>query len=99
MHYLRQADCETVEEEHDEIRKRDGSDSEGRKRREMRDRDGERRGREGGRKRGEGRERGEGKGGISKERELGPKLGCNYSRLPYKLSSCHSYLPRWIQLR
>lgn len=26
------------------------------------------------------------------ERELGPKLGCNYSRLPCKLSSCHSYL-------
>ncbi|KAL0115802.1 hypothetical protein PUN28_010979 [Cardiocondyla obscurior] len=38
-------------------------------------------------------------GGISKERELGPKLGCNYSRLPCKLPSCHSYLARWIQLR
>lgn len=38
MHYLRQADCETVEEERDEIRKRGGSDSEGRERGEMRER-------------------------------------------------------------
>lgn len=90
MHYLRQADCETVEEERDEIRKRGGSDSEGRERGEMRER--EKSKREGRRERGEKR-------GMSKERELGPKLGCNYSRLPCKLSSCHSYLPRWIQLR
>jgi len=64
MHYLRQAACKMVEEEHDEIRKRGESDSEDRE--------------------------------MSKERELGPKLGCNYSRLPCKLSSCHSYLSCWI---
>ncbi|CAL1680581.1 unnamed protein product [Lasius platythorax] len=37
--------------------------------------------------------------GMNKERELRPKLGCNYSRLPCKLSSCHSYLLCRVQLR
>lgn len=36
---------------------------------------------------------------MNKERELRPKLGCNYSRLPCKLSSCHSYLLCRVQLR